>query len=108
MTGVQTCALPILEMKAINGDADAKLLQDAMSYNVGKWIGTMISVLKGKVDGIILTGGMAHNPYIVDYVKDMVSFAAPIVVYPGEDEMAALAMNGLFVLKGEITPKEYK
>jgi len=51
---------------------------------------------------------MAHNPFIVDYVKDMVSFAAPIVVYPGEDEMAALAMNGLFVLKGEITPKEYK
>ena len=97
-----------LEMKAVNGDAEAKLLQDAMSYNIGKWIGTMISVLKGKVDGIILTGGMAHNPFIVDYVKDMVSFAAPIVVYPGEDEMAALAMNGLFVLKGEITPKEYK
>lgn len=96
-----------LEMKAIAGDERAKLIQDAMSYNIGKWIGTMISVLKGKVDAIILTGGMAHNPYIVDYVKDMVSFAAPIVVYPGEDEMAALAMNGLLVLKNEITTKEY-
>lgn len=96
-----------LEMKAIAGDERAKLIQDAMSYNIGKWIGTMISVLKGKVDAIILTGGMAHNPYIVDYVKDMVSFAAPIVVYPGEDEMSALAMNGLLVLKNEITTKEY-
>jgi butyrate kinase len=96
-----------LEMKAIAGDEEAKLIQDAMSYSIGKWIGTMIAVLKGKVDAIILTGGIAKNPFVVDYVKDMVSFAAPVVVYGGEDEMAALAMNGLLVLKGEVTPKEY-
>lgn len=97
-----------LELKAIAGDETSKLVQDAMSYGIGKWIGTMVAVLKGKVDAIILTGGIANNPFVVDYVKDMVSYAAPVIVYPGEDEMAALAMNGLLVMKGEITTKEYK
>lgn len=97
-----------LQLKAQAGDEKAKLIQDALSYNIGKWIGTMIAVLKGKVDAIILTGGMAYNPFLVDYVKDMVSYAAPVVVYAGEDEMAALAMNGLLVLKGEVVPKIYQ
>ena len=97
-----------VEMKAKAGDEKAILIQDAMSYQVAKLIGSMATVLKGKVDGIILTGGIAHNPFLVDYVKDMVNFIAPVVVYPGEDEMQALAMNGLMVLRGEVAPKEYK
>ncbi|MEY1640102.1 butyrate kinase [Tenuifilum osseticum] len=97
-----------IELKARAGDAKAKLLQDAMAYNIGKAIGSMAAVLKGKVDAIILTGGIAHNPDLVDYVKEMVGFIAPVAVYPGEDEMQALAMNGLMVLKGEVMPKEYK
>lgn len=97
-----------IELKARAGDAKAKLLQDAMAYNIGKAIGAMAVVLKGKVDAIILTGGIAHNPDLVDYIKDMVGFIAPVAVYPGEDEMQALAMNGLMVLKGEVMPKEYK
>ncbi|MFA8433306.1 MAG: butyrate kinase [Marinifilaceae bacterium] len=96
-----------VELKAKDGDAKAKLIQDAMSYQVAKSIGSMATVLKGKVDGILLTGGIAHNPDLVNYVKDMVSFIAPVVVYPGEDEMKALAMNGYMVLRGEIEPKEY-
>jgi len=96
-----------VEMKAKAGDKDAKLLQDAMSYNIGKYIGAMAVVLKGKVDAIILTGGIAYNPDLVDYIKDMVGFIAPVSVYPGEDEMQALAMNGLMVLKGEIIAKDY-
>ena len=67
----------------------------------------MAAVLKGMVDGIILTGGIAHNPFLVDYVRDMVRFIAPVLVYPGEDEMQALALNGLLVLRGEIEPREY-
>ena len=59
----------------------------------------MSSVLKGEVDAIILTGGIANNPMVVEYIKKMVSFIAPVVIYPGEDEMHALAMNGLRVLK---------
>ncbi|MGP1363378.1 MAG: butyrate kinase [Bacteroides sp.] len=96
-----------LEEAASKGDAKAKLIQDAMCYNIAKWIGAMSVVLSGKVDGIILTGGIAHNKYLVEYVKKMVSFIAPLTVYPGEDEMAALALNALMVLRGELSVKEY-
>ena len=96
-----------VEMKAKDGDAKAKLIQDAMSYQVAKEIGSMAATLKGKVDAIILTGGIAYNPFLVDYVKEMVGFIAPIKVYPGEDEMRALAMNGYMVLEGELECKEY-
>ncbi|MDQ2177326.1 butyrate kinase [Marinifilum sp. D714] len=96
-----------IELKAKDGDAKAKLIQDAMSYQVAKSIGEMAAVLKGNVEGILLTGGIAHNPDLVNYIKDMVSFIAPVVVYPGEDEMKALAMNGYMVLRNEIEPKVY-
>ena len=96
-----------VEIKA-KEDPKYKLVQDAMSYQVGKAIGEMAAVLKGKVDGILLTGGIAHNPFLVDYVKEMVGFIAPIKVYAGEDEMRALAMNGLMVLRGELSGKTYK
>ncbi|MFP4525303.1 MAG: butyrate kinase [Bacteroidales bacterium] len=96
-----------VEMMVRNGDDKAKLIQNALAYQVAKEIGSMATVLKGKVDGILLTGGMAHNPLLVDYVRNMVEFLAPLSVYPGEDEMQALAMNGLRVLKGETKPKVY-
>jgi len=96
-----------VEVRAKAGDERAKLIQDAMAYQIGKSIGSMAAVLKGMVDGIILTGGIAHNPFLVDYVRDMVRFIAPVLVYPGEDEMQALALNGLLVLRGEIEPREY-
>ena len=67
----------------------------------------MAAVLKGQVDAIILTGGISHNPMVVEYIKSMVSFIAPVVIYPGEDELHALVWNGLFVLKGQLEPKEY-
>jgi len=96
-----------VEIKA-KEDPQWKLIQDAMSYQIGKAIGAMAAVLKGKVDGILLTGGIAHNPFLVDYVKEMVGFIAPLKVYPGEDEMRALAMNGLMVLRGELSTKIYQ
>jgi butyrate kinase len=96
-----------IELMAEEGDEKAKMIQDAMSYQIAKEIGAVSTVLKGDVDAIILTGGMAHNPMMVEYIKKMVSFIAPVVIYPGEDEMHALAMNGLRVLKGEIIAKEY-
>ncbi|MFO8021233.1 MAG: butyrate kinase [Perlabentimonas sp.] len=97
-----------IEMKAKSGDKKAVILQDAMSYNVAKQIGQMAVVLKGRVDGIILTGGIAHNPYLVDYVKGMVGFIAPVAVYPGEDEMQALAMNALMAQRGDVLARDYK
>ncbi|MFC2115730.1 butyrate kinase [Bacteroidota bacterium] len=96
-----------IELMADDGDKEASLIQDAMSYQVAKEIGAMATVLHGDVDGIILTGGIANNPMVVEYVKKMVSFIAPVIIYPGEDEMHALAMNGLRVLKGELIPKDY-
>ncbi len=96
-----------IELRAKDGEPKAILIQNAMSYQIGKAIGAMAAVLKGEIDAIILTGGIAHNPVLVDYVKNMVSFIAPVVIYPGEDEMKALAMNGLMVMTGKIQPEEY-
>lgn len=97
-----------IELMAQDGDANATAIQNAMSYQIGKEIGSLAAVLKGNVDAIILTGGISHNPMVVEYIKSMVSFIAPVVIYPGEDEMHALAWNGLLVLKGELLPKEYE
>lgn len=96
-----------VEIRAKNGDKQAKLIQDAMAYQVAKEIGASSAVLKGKVDAIIITGGVARNKDVVDYIRDMVSYIAPVIVYPGEDEMKALALNGYLVLKGTIKPKVY-
>lgn len=96
-----------IELAAMEGDENARLIQDAMSYQVAKEIGAMATVLQGEVDGIILTGGIANNPMVVEYIKKMVTFIAPVIIYPGEDEMHALAMNGLLVLKGEVIPRVY-
>ncbi|MCL2727534.1 MAG: butyrate kinase [Bacteroidales bacterium] len=90
-----------------NGRADACLIFDAMAYNVAKTIGAMAVALKGEVDGILITGGMAFSELFVQRIQEQVAFLAPVFTYPGEDEMAALAMNGLAVLRGEETPKQY-
>jgi butyrate kinase len=97
-----------VELAAREGDKKATLIQNAMAYQVGKEIGAMAAVLKGQVDGIILTGGIAHNAYFVNYIKEMVEHLGNIIVYPGEDEMEALAINGLMVLRGETTPLVYE
>jgi butyrate kinase len=89
------------------GDEHAKLVLQAMAYNVAKEIGAMFTVLKGDVDAVILTGGIAHSQFVVEYITRMISPFAKVVVYPGEDEMEALAMSGLRVLKGEES-KEYR
>ncbi len=87
--------------RAQNGDLHAKLILEAMAYNVGKEIGAMIAVLEGNVNAVILTGGIANNIFVVNYIKKMVAPIAHLVIYPGEDEMEALALAGLRVLKGE-------
>jgi butyrate kinase len=97
-----------VELRARSGETEAKLIQDALSYQVGKAIGEMASVLKGEVDAIILTGGIANNTMVTDYIKSMVRFIAQVIVYPGEDEMKALAQNAVRVIKGEVECKEYK
>jgi butyrate kinase len=92
---------------AENGNQKAILVRDAASYQVGKEIGAMAAVLKGKVDAIILTGGMAYQESNIRHIKSMVDSIAEVVVFPGEDELKALAYNGLLALRGEIQIKEY-
>ncbi len=90
-----------------SGDKQADLIHQAMSYNIAKHIGSMATVLKGKIDGILLTGGIAWNPLMVDRITEKIDFLAPVTVYPGEDEMGALAGNGLSVLRGETKAMTY-
>lgn len=83
------------------GDEHARLIYDAMALNVAKNIGKCAPYVKGKVDAILLTGGIAYSEYITSYIREHVEFIAPVVVYPGEDEMLSLALGGLRVLRGE-------
>lgn len=96
----------VAEKKAVMGDEHATLVLEAMAYNVAKEIGSMLAVLNGEADAVILTGGIAYSLYIVEYIKKMISPMVKVAVYPGEDEMEALAMSGLRVLRGEKS-KEY-
>lgn len=96
-------------VKAISeGDSEAQLILDALSYNIAKWIGSMSTVLKGDVDAIIITGGIANNKFVCKYIEDAVSFIAPVIIKPGENELEALSINALRVLEGKTTAKEYK
>jgi len=90
------------------GDQHTKLTLEALCYQVAKEIGAMIAVLKGEVNCIIITGGIAHNAWITDRITQYVSFIAPVQVYPGEDEMSTLAMNVQMTLEGKIEMKEYR
>lgn len=96
-----------LEKLAREGDPKARLIQDAMAYQISKEIGAMAAVLGGEVHAIIITGGIAHNPDVTSYIKEHVGFIAPVFIYPGEDEMRALALNGAMLLNGKISPREY-
>ena len=89
------------------GDEKARVVKDAMCYGIVKQIGAMAAALGGQVDAVILTGGIAHNKSVVEYISEFCSFIAPIAVYPGENELESLVTNALVVLRGVITPKVY-
>ena len=94
--------------KIKGGDERAKLVFDAMLYQISKEIGACATVLKGKVDAIFLTGGLVYNKYVVDALKERTSFIANSFVIPGEKEMEALTQGSVRVLKGIEVAKEYK
>ena len=93
--------------KADSGDAEAKMVLDAFYYQIAKDIGSMACVLEGKVDKIILTGGIAYNKITTESLQKMCGWIADFVVYPGEDELLALAQGALRVLNGEEEACEY-
>jgi butyrate kinase len=93
---------------AMSGDEKAKLVFEGMGYQVAKEIGKCAAVLSGKVDAIILTGGIAYGKQITGYIKERVEFIAPVTIYPGEDELLALAEGAVRVLSGEEEARIYE
>lgn len=96
-----------VEKMVDEGNAEAELIYHAMAYQVAKLVGEMYTVLKGEVDAILITGGIAYDKGFVNWIQERVYKLAPIHVYPGEDEMRALAINGVMVIRGELQVKEY-
>ena len=96
-----------VEQRIEDGDRFAELVYRTTAYQIAKDIAAMASVMKGKVDAIILTGGVAYSEMMVNMLKERVEFIAPVKVYPGEFEMDALASGALRVLEGREEPKSY-
>lgn len=95
-----------VERRIEAGDARAKLIFDAMVYQIAKDTGAMATVLNGRVDAILLAGGMAHSERLIAGLRAAIEWIAPVVVYPGEDELQALAEGALRVLRGEEVAQE--
>ncbi len=93
--------------RAQAGDAKARLVLDAMTYQIAQSVGALATVLEGRVDAVLLTGGMAHLAPVVNAIRGRVAWIAPVAVYPGEDELAALAEGALRVIEGEEEARRY-
>lgn len=98
----------LVEEKIKKGNKEYLLVYKAMAYQISKEIGAYSAVLKGKVDAVILTGGLANSKKLIRWIKQRISFIAPVLVYPGEDEMRALAEAALRVLSGKEKEKVYR
>jgi butyrate kinase len=90
------------------GDAQASLVYEAMAYQVAKDIGALATAARGKLDAIILTGGIAYSERFTGWIAGRVGFIAPVKVYPGENELESLAQGALRVLRGEETARDYR
>ena len=90
-----------------DGDGEAVLVFEAMAYQIAKEIGAMATALRGETDAILLTGGMAHEKKLTAELEKRVGWIAPVRLYPGEDELQALAEGALRVLRGEEEAIEY-
>jgi len=96
-----------IEKRIKDGDEQAKFILEVMCYQIAKEIGSGATVLKGNVDAIVITGGLAYDKMIIDLIKERVEFISKVMVFPGEDEMEALAYGGLRVISGQEKHKEY-
>jgi butyrate kinase len=97
-----------VEAAVKEGDAKAEGIYRAMAYQIAKDIGAMAAVLSGDVDGVVLTGGLAHSEMLTGWIGQRVKFIAPVFIFPGEDEMEAMAEGALRILRGEEKPREYQ
>jgi len=96
-----------VEKRIEDGDKVAREVFEAMAYQIAKEIGAMATVLLGQVDAVVLTGGLAASETLMGWVTERIRFIAPVLIFPGEDEMRALARGTLRILRNEERPKEY-
>ncbi len=96
-----------VERRIAAGDAHARLIYEAMAYQIAKEIGAMATVLYGQVDAIVLTGGLAHSEMLCGWIRERVGWIARILIYPGQDEMRAMVEGVLRVLEGKEPAREY-
>ncbi len=93
--------IPEIVQRIESGDDYARLVLDAMIYQIAKHIAALTPIFHGKVDAILITGGIAYSNYVISRLKEQIDFIAPVHIYPGEDELQALALNALGALTGE-------
>lgn len=92
-----------------SGNESARLIYEAMAYQIAKEIGSLAVVVEGEIDAIVITGGLAYDDkYLIPWIKRLVSYIAPIKIFPGEKEMQALASGALRVLNNEEGVKDYR
>jgi butyrate kinase len=108
MAYLGTSDLQAVEQRIENGEEEPRRVLEAMTYQIAKEIGAMATVLRGDLHAIVLTGGLASSSSVVAAVAGRVRFLAPVLVYPGEDEMQALALGVLRVLRGMETARAYE
>ena len=96
-----------VEARINKGDRAAALIYQAMAYQIAKAIGELATVVQGKVDGIVLTGGIAHSKMLTGWIAESVGFIAPVSIFPGENELESLALGALRVLRGEEPAHEF-
>jgi len=106
MAYVNESDVKLVQEKALAGDDVCREVIEAMMYQTAKEIAAMAVVMNGKVDAILVTGGIAHSEYVIDLLKERVGFIAPLITYPGEFEMQSLALNTYKALIGEAEIKE--
>lgn len=107
MSYLGTNAGQVIGKRIADGDKEAKFIYKAMAYQIAKEIGALSVVLDGEVDAILLTGGLAYDKFLTGWIEEHVAYIAPVHIYPGEDEMQALAMGALRVLCGQEKVLEY-
>jgi butyrate kinase len=104
---LRTRDLREVRRRADGGEERAALVLDAMGYQVAKWIGALAAALEGSLDAVILTGGLARDEAFAESIARRVSFLGPVVVYPGEDELHALAEGAARVVAGRERERHY-
>ena len=97
----------VVRMRDQEGNAQAGLIFDALVYQVAKEIGSLAPVFSGRVDAILITGGMAQNKVVMASLIPRIEFIAPVHLYPGEDELGALAQAGMAAVSGHRPAQDY-